>query len=208
MTALAALIGYALGSAPTAEGLGRLAGVDLRRAGSGNPGANNALRLGGPALAAAVLLAEISKGVAAVLVGEALASQPGAVIGGLGAVAGNVYNIWYRGKGGKGLGIAAGVLLAAWPTVLVPMILLIGLAALITRSSGLAALIAVAGLLLLSALWAWRSWPTGWGVGDPALLVALAAGVGALLFDRHWRDSPLSGRLPPRSREPGSPDRR
>lgn len=208
MTALAALIGYAIGSVPSADGLGRLAGVHLRRAGSGNPGANNALRLGGPALAAAVLLAEISKGAAAVLVGEALASDPGAVIGGLGAVAGNVYNIWYRGKGGKGLGITAGVLLAAWPTVLVPVVLVIGSAALITRSSGLAALAAVAGLLLFSALWAWGSWPTGWGVGDPALLIALAAGVGALVFDRHWRDSPLSGRLPPRSRGSGSPDRR
>lgn len=208
MSVLAALVGYAIGSLPTADCLGRLAGVRLREAGSQNPGANNALRLGGPALALAVLLVEISKGAGAVLAGEALASHPGAVLGGLGAVAGNVYNIWYRGQGGKGLGIAAGVLLAAWPTVLVPILLIIGLTALVTRSSGLATLVSIAALLLMAVLWAWRLWPTAWGLDNGALLVALAAGIGALVFDRHWRDSPLSARPPLRPRGPRSPGRR
>lgn len=208
MTALAALIGYAVGSLPTADGLGRLAGVRLRGAGSGNPGANNALQLGGPALALAVLLVEMSKGAGAVLVGDALASHPGAVVGGLGAVAGNVYNVWYRGQGGKGLGITAGVLLAAWPTVLAPVLLVLGLAVLITRSSGLATLIAIAALLLMSVLWAWRLWPTAWGLDNGALLVALAAGIGALVFDRHWRDSPLSGQPRPLPRAQGLRDPR
>jgi glycerol-3-phosphate acyltransferase PlsY len=200
MTVIAAVLGYVVGALPTADGLGRLAGVRLRQAGSRNPGANNALRLGGPALALAVLLVEMSKGAVAVLAGEALASQPGAVVAGLGAVGGNIYNIWYRGRGGKGLGITAGVLLAAWPTVLVPIVVILGVATLITRSSGLATLIAIAALLAMSVLWAWRVWPTAWGVDNGALLVALAAGIGALVFDRHWRDSPFSGRPPLRPR--------
>ncbi|MBW3666466.1 MAG: glycerol-3-phosphate acyltransferase [Actinobacteria bacterium] len=209
MTTIAAIVaGYLIGSLPTADWLGRLAGVSLRHAGSGNPGANNALRLGGPGLAAAVLLVEMTKGIAAVLAGDALAAEIGAVVAGLGAVAGNVYNVWYRGHGGKGLGITAGVLLAAWPTALLPSLLLIAVVALVTRSSGLAALSAVAGLLVMSLLWYWRDWPTAWGVGNGALLVALAAGVGALMFNRHWRDSPLSGSPPPRLRGPGSPARR
>lgn len=204
---LAVVSGYLIGSVPTADWLGRMAGVNLRQTGSGNPGANNAWRSGGPALAAAVLLVEMTKGMAAVLAGDAFAGDLGAVVGGLGAVAGNVYNIWYRGQGGKGLGITAGVLLAVWPTVLVPSVLLIAMAALITRSSGLAALAAVAGLLLMSLLWLWRDWPTAWGVGNGALLVALAAGIGAVLFNRHWRDSPLSGSGHQRRRGRGSPAR-
>jgi glycerol-3-phosphate acyltransferase PlsY len=151
-----------------------------------------------------VLLVEMSKGAAAVLIGEALASDPGAVIGGLAAVAGNVYNIWYRGQGGKGLGITAGVLLAAWPTVLGPLILILVIAILITRSSGLATLVSIAALLVMSVPWSLLGWPTGWGVGNGALLVALSAGVGALIFDRHWRDSPLSEPSRPRYPEPGS----
>lgn len=199
----AAVIGYLLGSVPTADWLGRLAGVRLREEGSGNPGANNALRLGGPALAAAVLLVEMAKGMAAVLVGDAVAAEIGAVVGGLGAVGGNVYNIWYRGQGGKGLGISAGVLLAAWPAALAPALVIIAVVAFVTRSSGLAALAAVAGLVAMSFLWMWGDWPTAWGVGNGALLVALAAGLGALVFNRHWRDSPLSGSSPPRPRLPG-----
>lgn len=199
-TLLAGAIGYVIGSVPTAEWLGRMAGVRLRKSGSGNPGANNALRLGGPTLAAAVLLVEMAKGMAAVLVGAAVAADTGAVVAGLGAVAGNVYNVWYRGQGGKGLGISAGVLLAAWPIALIPSLLVIAAVALVTRSSGLAALTAVTGLLLMSLLWMWQDLPTAWGVGNGALLVALAAGLGALVFNRHWRDSPLSGSSPPRPR--------
>lgn len=199
-TLAAAVIGYLIGSVPTAEWLGRVAGIRLREAGSGNPGANNAFRLGGAGLAAAVLLVEMAKGMAAVLVGEAIAADTGAVVAGLGAVAGNVYNVWYRGQGGKGLGISAGVLLAAWPIALVPSLLIIAAVALVTRSSGLAALTAVTGLLVMSFLWMWRDLPTAWGVGNGALLVALAAGLGALVFNRHWRDSPLSGSSPPRPR--------
>jgi hypothetical protein len=46
----AVLLGYLLGSIPTANGLARLRGVDLRKAGSGNPGVNNARRLGHPSI--------------------------------------------------------------------------------------------------------------------------------------------------------------
>jgi len=55
-TLLAAIAGYALGSLPTAGALARMRGIDLRAEGSGNPGANNALRTGGLILAAGVLL--------------------------------------------------------------------------------------------------------------------------------------------------------
>lgn len=205
MSLLALLAGYLIGSVPTADGLGRLAGVRLRETGSGNPGTNNAFRLGGPVLALAVLLIEMAKGMAAVLAGASLAADLGAVVAGLGAVAGNVYNMWYRGRGGKGLGITAGVLLAAWPTALLPALLLIALAVLVTRSSGLAALIAVVALLLMSALSAWQGWPTLWGVSRGPLLIALASGIGALVWNRHWRDSPFSGSSPRRRRGSGSP---
>lgn len=205
---LSALGGYLIGSIPTADWLGRLAGIRLRDSGSGNPGANNALQLGGPSLAAAVLLVEMTKGIAAVLAGEAVASETGAVVFGLGAVAGNVYNVWYRGHGGKGLGITAGVLLGAWPTALIPALLMIGVAVFITKSSGLATLIAMGGLLVMALLWLWQQWPNAWGVENGALIVALAAGIGALIFNRHWRDSPFSGSHHPRSRGPGSPARR
>jgi glycerol-3-phosphate acyltransferase PlsY len=64
------LVGYLIGSVPTALWLGKLWGVDLRRGGTGNPGANNARRLGGNTLALLVLIVEITKGLLAVVVGS------------------------------------------------------------------------------------------------------------------------------------------
>jgi len=52
-------------------------GVDLRRGGTGNPGPNNARRLGGLPLAFLVLVVEMAKGMTAVAAGLALESPWG-----------------------------------------------------------------------------------------------------------------------------------
>lgn len=207
MTAVAAIVGYLLGSLPTAGALARIRGVDLRSEGTGNPGTANALRISGPALAAFVLAVEALKGYAAVWLGELMADEAGAIAAGIGAVAGNVYNVWYRFQGGKGLGISLGVLIGLWPTVVLPILGVIVLGVLVSRSSGIASLLAIVGLIAMAFLWARNGWSTG-GVDPSAQLLVLAVGIGALIFWKHWRDSPLSSpgrRSPP---EPGSPDRR
>src|SRR3546814_7550565 len=64
----ALLLGYLLGSIPFGLLLAKAAGVgDLRKIGSGNIGATNVLRTGKKGTAAATLLFDIGKGVAAVL---------------------------------------------------------------------------------------------------------------------------------------------
>jgi glycerol-3-phosphate acyltransferase PlsY len=206
MIVLAALAGYLIGSLPTAGLLGRLWGIDLRSEGSGNPGANNALRTRGPALASLVLLAEVGKGFVTVILGEWVAADPGAVVAGLGAVAGNVHNIWYGFAGGKGLGISLGVLIVAWPVVVIPILGVIALTAVISRSSGTAALTAVAALVVISGVWAAGDWPTG-GVEPTLQLVVLAVGLSLVLAPRHWRDTPLNERWSSRRRGSGSPGR-
>src|SRR3970282_2392782 len=141
----AALAGYLIGSLPTANSLAGLWGVNLRTSGSGNPGANNARRLAGLTPFFLILGVEMGKGVLAVLVGHSLAGDLGAVTAGLGAAAGNVYNVWYWFGGGKGLAITLGILLAAWPTFVPFGLLIIGVSAAVTRSSGLGGLGALGG---------------------------------------------------------------
>lgn len=191
MSTLAAVLGYLVGSLPTAGLLGRLWGIDLRSRGSGNPGTANALRTSGPWLAAAVLVAEAAKGYAAVSLGDWLADGSGAVAAGLGAVAGNVYNLWYRFRGGKGLGISLGVLTALWPLVLLPIVMVIATGVVATRSSGTAALLAIAALMASSFLWPAAGWPTG-GLEPGGRLPALSIGIAAIISWKHWRDTPLS----------------
>lgn len=203
MIVLAAGVGYLIGSIPTAAWLARTRGVDLRRDGSGNPGTANALRTSGPWMAITVLAVEAAKGYGAVWVGDLVADDIGAVASGLGAVAGNVYNVWYRFRGGKGLGISLGVLAALWPWVLLPIVAIIALGALLTRSSGTASLLAVLGLNISAFVWPAMGWETG-GLASNSQLLVISLGIGLLISWKHWQDSPLSGRDRRSHREPTS----
>lgn len=175
----AVLLGYLLGSIPTANGLARLRGVDLRRAGSGNPGANNARRVGGAGLGVAVLVVELGKGAAAVLLGSALPHAWGVMAVGLGAIAGNVYNPWYRFRGGQGLGISGGVLAAALPAGFFSGVVTAAAVALATRSAPRGA---IAGLLMMVVAAAYLE-PVWWGV-DPPQHFGIALGTCALVLPR------------------------
>jgi len=191
MIALAAVIGYLVGSVPTAAYLARLRGVDLRGEGSGNPGSANALRVSGPLLAALVLIVEVGKGYGSVWIGAQVADETGAIAAGLGAVAGNVYNVWYRFRGGKGLGISLGVLAGVWPSVIVPVLVVILLAVLISRSSGIASLAAIAAMIVMAFLSSMLGWPTGGAESGPQLMV-LAVGIGLIIFWKQWLDAPFT----------------
>ena len=104
----AILIGYAVGSLPIAYLVAqhRAGGIDLRRVGSGNVGATNVYRTAGLGAAIAVMIADISKGAAAV--GFAGGGSH-AVAAGVAAVIGHIYPVWLRFKGGKGVATASGV---------------------------------------------------------------------------------------------------
>lgn len=201
MIALAAVAGYLIGSLPTAAGLGRLWGVDLRRDGSGNPGANNARLLGGLKLAGLVLLVEGGKGAVAVITGSAMAGELGAVAAGVATVAGNVYNAWYRFQGGKGLGISAGVVATLWPPVLPLCLAVIVIAVLITTSSGASTLATLVALNVFGVGWNLTEWGNGWGIERTELLVIVSLGITALIWRKHWLDFQLKKQSPARHPE-------
>jgi acyl phosphate:glycerol-3-phosphate acyltransferase len=117
-------IGLAAGSIPFSWILGRLAGIDLRRYGSGNAGATNLLRACGWRLGAAGLLLDVLKGTIPTLAATSSgAPAPAAAGTALAAVAGHVFTPWLGFRGGKGVATALGGLL-----VLAPLPVLIALA--------------------------------------------------------------------------------
>jgi glycerol-3-phosphate acyltransferase PlsY len=134
--------GYLSGSVPYGLLVGRIAGLgDIRKAGSGNIGATNVLRIGGKQLAALTLVLDALKGFIPVLVAKQV-HMDYALIAGLGAFIGHLLPVWLRFKGGKGVAVALGVILALhWQVGLV--ICLAWLAtAMIGQYSSLAALTA------------------------------------------------------------------
>ncbi len=122
LIALAGLLGYLIGSIPTAYLLVRGARrMDIRGAGSGNVGALNSYEVtGSPLIGALVLLVDAAKGVAAVLAARWLGSGDfaAAALAGVAAVFGHNYSVWVGLKGGRGLATAAGVFaIIAWPVI-------------------------------------------------------------------------------------------
>lgn len=114
---LAVIIGYLLGSIPSAYIAGRLIkGVDIRRIGGGNVGALNTMREIGTVAGLAVLLADMGKGALAVLIAQWLGvSLIFVFIVGLAAVVGHSWPVFLKFKGGMGGATAMGVLLALAP---------------------------------------------------------------------------------------------
>ena len=107
---------YLLGSIPTGLLLGKLAGIDVRKEGSGNIGATNLYRTVGRKVGVLTLIGDCLKGMIPVLLAKyyALPIEYIAWIG-LAAFCGHVFSLFLRFKGGKGVATALGVFLALSP---------------------------------------------------------------------------------------------
>lgn len=169
--------GYLLGSLPFAVIVSRAFGLaDPRSYGSGNPGATNVLRSGNKKAALFTLLGDALKGVAAVVLARSL-NAPELVVAltGLAAFLGHLFPLFLKFKGGKGVATAAGVLLALDPVVGLAALVTWLAAAVVTRYSSLAALLAALAAPLAVGL--------SGGDGGQLLVVAVMA-LG--LIAKHW----------------------
>jgi glycerol-3-phosphate acyltransferase PlsY len=121
LTLVALAAAFLLGSIPTGVLVARAKGVDLRKVGSGNIGATNVGRALGKGWAVFVLLVDAGKGALPVLLAAAFSADPWLpALAGLAAVFGQVFSVFLRGRGGKGVAtsLGAGLALAPLPTLL------------------------------------------------------------------------------------------
>ena len=112
------LIGYFLGSIPTAYIATRLAsGKDIRQLGAGNVGGLNTFREVGMVPAIIVGIVDVGKAAAAVAIAYWLLDlEPFYVyLAGGAAVAGHNWMVWLKFSGGKGMGASIGALAVLMP---------------------------------------------------------------------------------------------
>ena len=111
---------YLSGSLPTSYLAGRVAGIDLREHGSKNLGATNVYRVLGWRFAIPVGLIDVAKGTLPVALAARWADGREWVplLVGCAAVAGHVFSVFLRFRGGKGVATAAGTVLALAPAPL------------------------------------------------------------------------------------------
>ena len=153
------LIGYLLGSLPTAYIAGRICkGEDIRRMGDENSGAANAYRELGSKAGILVGLIDAGKGALAVLIAQAGgASQTVVMFTGIAAVAGHNWPVFIGFRGGRGESTAIGVLLVL---VTLPM-LIMALPALLVLLWRKNVILASAVLFIPLSLVAWWTGTSG-----------------------------------------------
>jgi len=141
----AMVIGYLCGSVTFGLLLTRAAGLgDIRDIGSGNIGATNVLRTGNRQVAAATLVLDAAKAALPILFAGYYWGANAAMLAAIGALLGHCFPVWLNFKGGKGVSVMIGSLLAlSWPVGLIfcAVWLVIAFA---QRMSSLAALTATA----------------------------------------------------------------
>jgi len=147
-----ALVSYLLGSIPAGYLAGRIAGIDIRHAGSGNIGATNVTRVLGKRYGYPVFIMDFLKGLMAVSISILIekraqpVSAPTELFGIAAAifcVVGHSFPVWLSFKGGKGVATSMGALFG-----LMPFVALIGAAVWVitfemTRYVSVASMIAV-----------------------------------------------------------------
>ena len=121
------LLAYWLGSIPFGYVIVKLRqGGDIRAAGSGNIGAANVTREVGFGAGAMTLLLDAAKGYLAVWLAARLTGEniTWMVVAALAAIAGHLFPVWLRFRGGRGVATGVGVFLPiCWPAVLVALVI-------------------------------------------------------------------------------------
>ncbi|MEA3020476.1 MAG: acyl phosphate:glycerol-3-phosphate acyltransferase [Actinomycetota bacterium] len=168
------VIGYLLGTMPTAQVVGRRVGRDPLREGSGNPGASNVYRTAGARAGAMVFAGDLVKGMAATGIGLAAGDRVLGLACGAAAVLGHVAPAWRRFRGGKGVATASGTIVVLFPLVAAVAALAWMVVAKVTGKASLGSL-AVAVLIPMAVI----------ATGRPAAEVIGVVAVSALVVVRH-----------------------
>lgn len=132
---------------------------DIRDYGSGNAGATNAFRVFGKIAGVIVLILDMAKSFAYLLVLKLKFDETDMVLlawAGLFAVIGHIYPAFFSFKGGKGVSTTGGTIAALCPFAFVPLACVFVLTILIKKKVGLGSIVAVSmipfGVALVNAI--------------------------------------------------------
>ncbi len=187
---IAIAIGYVFGLFQTGYFYGMSQGIDIRKAGSGNAGTTNSLRVLGMKAGAITFAGDLIKAILAVAVTSLIFKNrypEGAKLlelyAGFGAVLGHNFPFYLKFRGGKGIACTAGVIVALFPSAAVICLAVFLICLAISHYVSLSSILMVL-VFLVSAL---VSNHYGWlGVSD-TYLVEFDIVVGCFVAMAIWR---------------------
>jgi len=136
---------YFLGSIPMGYVLMKtFKDIDIRQQGSGNIGMTNVWRVAGARWGIATLFLDIGKGVLAIYISQWYCDrQIDIVMGTVGVLAGNLFPIYLKFKGGKGVGTSIGVFYSIAPVESMVATVAFAVVAYLTRMVSASSMIAM-----------------------------------------------------------------
>ena len=154
---IALVAAYLLGAIPFALVVGKgIKKVDVREHGSGNLGTTNTMRVLGVKVGILVLIGDMGKGFLSAYIGHVLGGETLALVAGVVAVAGHVYPVYARFRGGKGIATGCGVFLFVMTPVMLIGLAVFALVLLVGRYVSLASLSAALSVGVLSVVFGYR----------------------------------------------------
>jgi acyl phosphate:glycerol-3-phosphate acyltransferase len=191
---LGVVVGYLIGTFPSADLVTRWVtrgAVDLRESGSGNPGGLNAMRVLGRKWGALVMLLDTLKGVLAGFVGLAI-GDAAAYAAGTAAIAGHVWPVWSRFRGGRGVATAGGSFLSVFPPFFPIAVVFSLVTTLIRRRPALTVVLVCPLWVVAAGVW-WAADLSNWWGPEPAAGLLVYAVLGSLMVLARFRSSVRSG---------------
>lgn len=169
------VLAYLAGSIPTGVLLARIAGVDVRREGSGNIGATNVARSAGRSLGVLTLIGDALKGFLPVLAAATLDGRETAIAAtAAAAVVGHVFSVFLGFRGGKGVATGAGALLGIAPLAALPALAIFACVVAMSRAVSLASIVASASAAVAIFLF---------GYSTPRIVAGIS--IALLIISRH-----------------------
>ena len=187
----AAAVGYLVGTFPTADLVARRwsrGSINLRDAGTGNPGGANAIKVLGKKAGGVVIAGDIAKGAAASAIGAVVAGPAGAHIAGTASVIGHCYPVWNGFRGGKGVAASVGQCLATFPAYfpIDAVVAVVTVAVPRWKQRAFAATVTSSVCWVLGGLVWWRrGLPNAWGP-KPTVGLPLASAVSSAVIMRRF----------------------
>lgn len=146
MMAVCLIVAYLSGSISPAILISKAAGVDIKSEGSGNAGTTNMLRIMGKRAAVITLVIDIIKGAAAVLIVRYVSCEFAAMLSVIAVLAGHIWPVFHKFRGGKGVATLFGALLAFKWAIALAALGVVAAGVMITRRMSAGSLL---GVLLL-----------------------------------------------------------
>lgn len=176
------VLSYLVGSIPSSLWVGKLLyGIDVREHGSGNAGATNAFRVLGWKAGMISTIVDLGKGLlaAGVIATIRVDALPSGfefwhietvvrLLAGVAAVAGHMFPVWAKFKGGKGVNTSAGVLFALTP---ITMFITLGVFVVVLLSSRYVSLASMTAAVAFPSAIAIRKYVFGIDALESSLLI-------------------------------------